>query len=217
MTTGNDHTGGGGAGSALTGAALLFVLLRLLAVSHYDWHTAFALLHTLDLEDAPGLFLGTFMADSRISSALLVLMVPLTVFYAVGTRSRAAPLATAVLVAFLVAHVLTYHRWWVPVGAVVLTVLVVVVERLRRRPGLTGVVTFVLRRFGYVVGAVALVVAALVATPWVPLERIGTDEPFEGYVMETSPGFLKVLGAQEREFRILRAEDVRSRTELADH
>ncbi|WP_306747182.1 hypothetical protein [Saccharothrix yanglingensis] len=119
--------------------------------------------------------------------------------------------------AFPVAHVLTYHRWWVPVGAVVLTGLPVVVERLRRRPGLTGVVTFVLRRFGYVVGAVALVVAALVATPWVPLERIGTDEPFEGYVMETSPGFLKVLGAQEREFRILRAEDVRSRTELADH
>src|SRR4051812_43198370 len=35
------------AGSALTSAAVLFVLLRLLAVAHYDWHTAFALLHTL--------------------------------------------------------------------------------------------------------------------------------------------------------------------------
>lgn len=195
---------------AVTVAAVLFVLLRLLAVAHYDWHTAFALLHTLDLEDAPGLFLGTFMADSRISSALLVLMVPLTVFYAVGTRSRTAPLAVAVLVAFLVAHVLTYHRWWVPAGAVVLTALLVPARRWEGS-------AFVLRRFGYVVGAVALVVAAVIATPWVPRERIETDRTFEAYVVETSPGFLKVLGAQEREFRILRAEDVRSRVELADH
>ncbi|MFJ6674422.1 hypothetical protein ACIQMJ_25240 [Actinosynnema sp. NPDC091369] len=202
-------------GSTLTGAAVLFVLLRLLAVSHYDWHTAFALLHTLDLEDAPGLFLGTFMADASISSALLVVMVPLTVFYAVGRRSRAAPLAVAVLVAFLVAHVLSYHRWWVPVGAVVFTVLAVLVERMRRLHAQTD---FVLRRFGYVVGAVALVLAAVVGAPWVPLERIEVaGDTVEVYVMETSPGFLKVLGAQERGFRILRAEDVRSRVELADH
>ena len=36
-------------------------------------------------------------------------------------------------------------------------------------------------------------------------------------MVETGPGFLKALGAQERGFRILRAEDVRSRVELADH
>jgi hypothetical protein len=57
------------AGSALTGAAILFVLLRLFAVAHYDWHVAFALLHTLELDDAPALSLGTFMANSHISSA----------------------------------------------------------------------------------------------------------------------------------------------------
>ncbi|MCC8243775.1 hypothetical protein [Saccharothrix luteola] len=210
MTTDKPHPG-----TVLTGAAVMFVLLRLLAVSHYDWHTAFALLHTLDLEDAPGLFLGTFMADKWISSVLLVVMVPLTVFYAVGRRSRVAPLVVAVLSAFLVAHVLSYHWWWVPVGAVALTVVLVFVERVRR---LHAQMDFVLRRFGYVVGGVALVVAAVVATPWVPLERIETSgDTIEAYVMETSPGFLKVLGARERGFRILRAEDVRSRLELADH
>ena len=35
--------------------------------------------------------------------------------------------------------------------------------------------------------------------------------------METGPGFPEVLGAQERGFRILRAEDVRSRVESAGH
>ncbi len=142
------------------------------------------------------------MADAWISSVLLVVMVPLTVFHAVGRRSRAA-------------HVLSYHRWWVPVGAVVLTVALVFLERVRR---LHAQVDFVLRRFGHVVGAVALGVAAVVATPWVPLERIETGGgAIEAYVMETSPGFLKVLGTQERGFRILRAEDVRSRVELAGH
>ena len=73
------------AGSAITGAAVLFVLLRLLAVSHYDWHTAFALLHTLELDDAPGLFLGTFMADNRISTALLMIVTPATFFFYLRT------------------------------------------------------------------------------------------------------------------------------------
>lgn len=204
-------------GTTLTGAAVLFVLLRLLAVSYYDWHTTFALLHTLDLEDAPGLFLGTFMADQRISSVLLVLMVPLTVFYAAATRSRTAPLLVTVLIAFLVAHVLTYHHWWVPVAAVVAAVALGVLA-VRRRGVERGPEKFVLRRIGWIVGVVALVVAAVVATPWVPRERIETSGGvIEAYVVETSPGFLKVLVAEDREFRILRDDEVRSRVELADH
>ncbi|ONI85681.1 hypothetical protein ALI22I_28365 [Saccharothrix sp. ALI-22-I] len=176
----------------------------------------FALLHTLDLEDAPGLFLGTFMADVWVSSVVLVVMLPLTVFYAISRRSRTAPLVAAVLVAFLVAHVIAYHLWWVPVGTAVVTAVLVFAGLVRRRPDTQ--VKFVLHRFGYLVAAVALAVAAVVATPWVPLERIElNDGAIEAYVMETSPGFVKVLGAQEREFRILRTEDVRSRVELADH
>ncbi|MEJ2853633.1 MULTISPECIES: hypothetical protein [unclassified Saccharothrix] len=215
MTTRNSE--GSHLGTTLTGAAVLFVLLRLLAVSRYDWHTTFALLHTLDLEDAPGLFLGTFMADQRISSVLLVLMVPLTVFYSAATRSRAAPLAVTVLVAFLVAHVLTYHQWWVPVAAVGMAAALAVIA-VRHRDNEPGPAKFVLRRIGWIVGAVALVVAAVVGTPWVPGERIETnDGTIEAYVVETSPGFLKVLVAEDREFRILRDEDVRSRVELTDH
>ncbi|WP_235921885.1 hypothetical protein [Lentzea tibetensis] len=204
------------AGSALTVAAVLFVLLRLLAVAHYDWHVAFALLHTLELDDAPGLFLGTFMADSRISSALLMILTPLTLFFYFNTRNdpgraRAGTLlALVVLLAMIVSHTLTYHRWWVPVGAIGLGAVLLFVKR--------APVRFVLRWFTWLIAGAALVVAAVVATPWVPLERIEiSDGTGEYYVMETSPGFLKVLDARDHEFRILRAEDVRSRTELADH
>jgi hypothetical protein len=215
------------AGSALTGAAILFVLLRLLAVSHYDWHTAFALLHTLDLDDAPGLFLGTFMADYRISSVLLVLALPFTVFYLAATwkkgkrgRSMVAPLLVVlvVLIALLVSHVSTYHSWWLPPTVVVLSVLLVLLERADRKSLFNGPLSFVLRRFGALVVGAALVVAAVVSTPWVPLERLETTSgTADYYVVEVSPGFLKVLGADDREFKILRDDEVRSRTELADH
>ncbi|ACU35125.1 hypothetical protein [Actinosynnema mirum] len=208
----------GHAATALTGAAVLFVLLRLLAVSRYDLHVAFAVLHSLDLEDAPGLFLGTFLADSRISGPLLALLVPLTVFYTVNRRSTATALGAVVLLAFLVAHVLTYRGWWVPLAAVLLGGVLLLVERARRNPAAQGVVTFLLRRFGVLVLGAALLVAAVVGTPWVPLERIElVDGELRGYVVETSHGFVKVLEAEHREFRILRTDEIRSRHELAGH
>ncbi|MEV0678106.1 hypothetical protein AB0I60_16485 [Actinosynnema sp. NPDC050436] len=217
MTTEKPDTGHKLNGPGLTTAAVMFVLLRLLAVSSYDWHTTFALLHTLDLEDAPGLFLGTFMADERISTVLLVLSVPLASFYAAATRSQAAPLIVTVLVAFLVAYVRSYHRWWVPALAVVLA-LVVAGLAARRRDDEPGPARFVLQRIRGIVVVTGLVVAAVVATPWVPLERIETTTgTFEAYVAETSPGFLKVLVAHGREFRILRDDEVISRIELTDH
>ncbi|MFD5827362.1 hypothetical protein [Lentzea sp. NPDC060358] len=199
-------------GSALTGAAVLFVLLRLLAVSHYDWHTAFALLHTLELDDAPGLFLGTFMADDRISTVLLMVVTPATFFYYVRTRkepdhAHATPLlALIVLAALMVSHTLTYHRWWIAPGAVVIGAAMVLAIRNAR---------WLLQWFAWILAGTALAVAAVVSTPWVPKERINDEG--EVYIFETSPGFLKVLDARDREFRILRTEDVRKREELADH
>ncbi|WP_197288571.1 hypothetical protein [Nocardia sp. NRRL S-836] len=199
-------------GSALTGAAVLFVLLRLLAVSHYDWHTAFALLHTLELDDAPGLFLGTFMADDRISTVLLMVVTPATFFFFLRTRkdperaNTTALLTLIVLVALMVSHTLTYHRWWMPVGAVALGGVFVLAIRNAR---------WLLHWFAWILAGTALAVAAVVSTPWVPKERINDAE--DVYVFETSPGYLKVLKAQDREFAILRSEDVVKRVELADH
>jgi hypothetical protein len=199
-------------GSALTGAAVLFVLLRLLAVSHYDWHTAFALLHTLELDDAPGLFLGTFMADDRISAVLLMIVTPATLFFFIRTRkdperaSTTALLTLIVLVALMVSHTLTYHRWWLAPAAVAIGAAMILAIRNAR---------WLLHWFAWLLAGTALAVAAIVSTPWVPKEKINDAE--EVYVFETSPGYLKVLKAQDREFAILRTEDVKKRVELADH
>lgn len=212
-------------GAALTvaGLPILFVLLRLHAVARYDWHTTFPLLQTLDLTDAMGIFLGTFMADERISSVLLAVLLPFTILYCVSTRSGprrtriAAVLLLVVLLAMLVALLRTYARWWVPIVAAVLLAALLILERARRQGWLQLSITFVLNRFDALVVAVALAVAALVSTPWVPLERVDTKEgAADYYVVATNPGYLKVLTADKHEFAILLSSNVLSRTIVTD-
>lgn len=72
---------------------------------------------------------------------------------------------------------------------------------------------WLLKWFAWLLAGSALAVAAIVSTPWVPKEQINDAE--EVYVFETSPGSLKVLGAHDRKFKILRTEDVRKREEPA--
>ncbi|EWC64025.1 hypothetical protein UO65_0646 [Actinokineospora spheciospongiae] len=216
---------GAGVASALTGAAALFVLLRLLAVSGYDWHTAFALLHTLDFEDAPAIFLGTFMANRVISSVLLVALIPFTILaYAGARRARdhrawAGPgLLVVVLVAMVVAHVRSYRSWGLLIAIVVLGVVLTLVERTRDHPRFGGPVRWVLRSSRSLAVVGALVCAAVVSTPWVPLERIETTTGIDDFhVFDVSPGFLKVLTADTHEFRIFRDDEIRHRVELTDH
>lgn len=45
------------------GAAVLFLLLRVMAVSHWDWSTAFALADVVDFGDAVTIIFGTLFAE----------------------------------------------------------------------------------------------------------------------------------------------------------
>ncbi|WP_235926260.1 hypothetical protein [Actinokineospora pegani] len=226
--------GARGWATTLTGAAALFVLLRLLAVAHYDWHTAFALLHTLDFEDAPAIFLGTFMANRVVSTVLLVGLTSFTLLAwtargRAGRRGRAAHLAdprrwlgpallTAVLIAMVVAHIRSYRSWGLLVAVVLLALVVPLLGRVREHPRLGRVVSAVLRQSKVLVIVAALVCAAVVSTPWVPLERVEVEDGTrEVHVFDVSPGFVKVLDADTREFHIYREDEIRTRVELADH
>lgn len=58
----------------MTGVAALFVVLRLFAVARYDWHTAFSVADTIQLDDAPTIVIGTLMADRWVSGGVLVVL-----------------------------------------------------------------------------------------------------------------------------------------------
>ncbi|MEU2283012.1 hypothetical protein ABZ614_13955 [Streptomyces sp. NPDC013178] len=223
----------------MTTAAFAFLVLRLFAVSDYDWHTAFAILHTVDLEDTLGLVLGTVMADSLVSVLFLTLLVPVAVLRLLMERraaqeyrkttpekqrperpDMAGPLLLVISVVAVVAYIKSFHSWWLLLLMLAVGVLIFVIMFGVRAGGqLKRATLWVTRHLVALVGLAMLLGAATVSTPWVPQERIETQggKELQGYVMEAEPGFLKVLTEHERKFLILTDQDVKSREKIMGH
>ncbi|MEU6258519.1 hypothetical protein [Streptomyces sp. NPDC047043] len=224
----------------MTTAAFAFLVLRLFAVSDYNWHTAFAVLHTLDLKDSIGLVLGTVMADSLASVVFLTLLVPVALLRLVMERRAAGKsreralaegrqperpdLAGALLlliaVVAVVAYIATFHSWWLlwlmfGVGGLIFGI----VFSVQAGGGLKRAALWTTRHLVALVGLAMLLGAATISTPWVPMERIETQDgkELQGYVMQAEPGFLKVLTEHERKLLILTDQDVRAREEITGH
>lgn len=205
------------------GAAVLFLLLRVLAISDWNWHTAFAVVHTVNFEDAIGIVFGTLMANQTLTGILLVGLVPLAVIHAAWPPSghRRTPggliLAATTLTASI-ALATTAHQWWLPAGAVVVAVGIVAARLLWKRGVGHDAIIFAVRKAGAATALAALALAAVVQTPWMPLERIETEQgTLTGYVLATDPGFVKVLTEGDREILILNQADIVSREELVEH
>lgn len=208
-----------GFGASATAFALAFVLLRVFAVSGYDWDTAFAVSTTLSLSDALTMSVGSLMGDDLATSIALMCLLPLlaaAVLWSPGGRRAVVVIPTVLSVVMLVALTLTYHRWWMPVvAAVILAVFAVSQHPPRRLPlpmGFTRAVATLMARVGAVAAVVILVGAALFQQPWVPLEEITTETGVvHGYVLSVPSGFLNVLVDDPREFLILNSSDVINR------
>lgn len=232
--------GGHRTGLTVTAAAFAFLVLRLFAVSGYNWHTAFAVLHTLDLDDTIGLVLGTVMAESLAAVLVLALLVPIAALRTImelrrmrGAGSRPGPEAGVperpdmtgavlllVAVVAVIAYVGTYRSWWLPVLVLVAGGLVFGIGYGLSVGGrVKQGALWASRHLVALVGLAMLIGAATITTPWLPLERIdlldGTR--LRAFVLAAEPGFLKVLTEQDREFHILTDRDVTSREEIAAH
>lgn len=222
-TTEEENSHGKVGAVASAGGAALFLLLRVLAVSDWNWHTAFAVAHTVNFDDAIGIVLGTLMANEVLAGVLLIWLLPLSLIHVAWPldndgRSAGSTLLAATMVAASIALVSTAHSWWVFVGAAVVAVLFVVARRFLHHGRVHDIMQFALTRVGPTALLGALVLAAIVRIPWVPLERIETDDAtLTGYVMASDPGFLKVLTEDERELLIIVEGAVSSREELGGH
>ncbi len=214
------HESPEGASRYLGGAAQLaawgfvFLILRIFAVSGYDWDTAFLVSTTLGLDDGLALLFGTLMAGHLLTSILLIIVVPLLIAgYLWGPREHRplATLLTTVGLVILLALTVSFRNWWLPLAAVVVFVVIALTRRLSKRGRLRRVSINALARASGVAGTAALVVAAFVTTPWVPEEEIETtDGVVTGYVLSVDSGYLNVL-TDEQEFVIILSRDVRAR------
>ncbi len=194
--------------------AFAFLILRIFAVSAYNWDTAFAVSTTLNLQDGLALVFGSLMAGYLLTASLLIVVLPLLIAaWLWGSRDKRpliVLLATLALV-ILAALTVSFQLWWLPFAALAVFALLALIRRLPQRQGLRRAATAVIARVGLVSGVAVLLIAATVQTPWVPREQITTaDGTMTGFVLSVDPGFLNILTADHR-FVILNSGDVVSR------
>lgn len=192
----------------------VFLLLRIFAVSGYDWHTAFAVSTTLGLDDGLALLFGSLMSGHLLTAVLLVIVLPLLIAaYLWGPQGHRPVVMLFVTVGSvtLVGLVVSFHSWWLPLVAGAVLATLALIRRLGSQNPLRRAVVSAMVRVGWVAGVAALLVAALVQTPWVPQEQIETtDGTVTGYVLSVDSGYLNVL-TDDHEFVIILSSDVLSR------
>lgn len=195
-------------------AAFAFLILRIFAVSGYNWDTAFVVSTTIGLDDGLSLLFGSLMAGQLLVAVLLVFVLPLLLADLVwGPRGHrpVVVLSSALGLVTLVALTVSFYHWWLPLSTLAALGVLALIRRLPAPHPLRRASVAVMVRAVWVAGVAILLVAALTQTPWVPHEQIQTtDGTITGYVLSVDPGYLNVL-TDEHEFVILLTSQVLSR------
>lgn len=207
-------TGALGGAAHLAAWGFVFLILRIFAVSGYDWDTAFLVSTTLGLDDGLALMFGSLMAGHLVTSIVLVVIVPLLIAARLWGPPEHRPvvmLLTTVGLVTMLALTVSFRSWWLLPTMLVVLAAIAVTRRLLRESSLRDFLIAGLARASWVAAVSALVVAAFVTTPWVPQERIETTEGIvTGHVLSVDSGYLNVL-TDEQEFVIILTKDVLSR------
>ena len=194
--------------------AFAFLILRIFAVSGYNWDTAFLVSTTLGLDDGLALVVGSLMATHLLVALLLVCVLPLVLAaYLWGPRQHrpVAVLMGTLGAVMLTALTVSFNSWWLPAAAAAVFGMLALIRLAPVPRALRRISTVAVAKVGWVAGVGVLIVAAFVGTPWVPHEQIvTTDGTISGYVLSVDSGYLNVL-TDEQEFRIVISSDVLSR------
>lgn len=204
------------AGTVAPAAAggFVFVILRLFAVSGYDWNTAFAVSTTLGLSDGLALLFGSLMAGHLLVAILMIVVLPLLVAtYVWSPRGRRPVVLLAITLGAVTLAALTasFGLWWLPVAVAVVFGLFALIRILAPGHPVRRVFSQAMASVGWVSGVALLLVAAFVQTPWVPLEQIKTTGgTMSAYVLSVDSGYLNLL-TEDHEFVIVNSAEVISR------
>lgn len=198
----------------LTAWAFAFVLLRIFAVSGYDWDTAFNVSTTLNISDGLNLIFGSLMGGHVLVEILLAILLPLLVadfLWSPWGRRPLVVLPGVVGAVILVAITVSYRNWWLLAAAAAVFGVFAVLHALPDGFPLRRALMLAMRRVGLVSGVGVLIAAAFITVPWVPEEHLQTtDGPLDAYVLSIDSGYLNLL-TTDHEFLILQRDEVLSR------
>ncbi|MFT3662727.1 MAG: hypothetical protein QM809_15500 [Gordonia sp. (in: high G+C Gram-positive bacteria)] len=200
--------------------AVMFVLLRLLAVARWDWPTVASISDTFDFSDSFALAFGTISVQPWATGVLTAILLPLTLirlFWPLSGEARRIEISTILAaVAFGViafAMTVTYRNPWTLIGAVGVGVLLVLVRLFASEGRARRLAIAVTGQIAVIASVGILFLAVVDDDPWLAHERITTTSgygTFDGYVLEATPGFVHVL-THDRKVIILPSNTVTGR------
>ncbi|ALG84554.1 hypothetical protein [Gordonia phthalatica] len=207
---------------ATAGIAVAFLVLRMLAVAHWDWNVVAAISDTFDFSDAFPIAFGTVVGQPLLTGILVAVLLPLVLMRIVwpapqhrGTLQVTTILSLIVLIVITVTLSTTFGNVWTLVGAAGFCVIVVSLRMVLHRGVLHDAILAVTRKTALIAAAGLLALAAFNDAPWMSAEQITTDNGvIDGYILEAEPGFLHVL-TEERDVIIVPDSEVQDRR-LAD-
>lgn len=200
--------------------AVLFLMLRLLAVARWDWGTVAEIADTFDFSDSFAIAFGTVAVQPWITGIFTAILLPL-VLMRIFWPTHDGPhrieisqiLAAVVLTVIAFAMTVTYRNLWTILGVLGVGALAVAI-RLFSRGRLRRWSTTVLSQLAAIALIGVVLLAVLDDVPWMSEEEITTTSgPITGYVLEEAPGFLHVLTA-DRDVLIIPTSHVRARKTL---
>lgn len=210
----------GAKGAGLTAAVVVMILfVRIMAVAGWNWETAADIAESFDFDDAVPIIFGTLFEMPMLTGITASVVLPLAVYRLVlirRSRDRYWELADWLIIVLLalILFVLfnSYGIWWPIVVTGVMAVLLTATLHFIHGGEVHTLLVEASRRVGTLLIAVLVVLSVFVTTPWDVRERIETTSGvIYGHVLESTPGFLKVL-TDDRETRILLTGEVLART-----
>ncbi|PIF04962.1 MAG: hypothetical protein CSA63_00220 [Propionibacterium sp.] len=207
-------------GTGVVSGAVLFILLRILAVAHWDWTVAGLIAESMHFHDAIGIVLGTLFWRADMTAVAVMVLTPVAAVSLIWRIKHRRPAQIAVvfalplLVAATVSLTASQHMWWLPLGVVVLFVVLLLLWKYWGTEKGKRAFQRLLLATGALVAVWLFLFAVLIDTPWVGREHIEiTDRGVvDGYVLEVEPGFVKVLAEEPREISFVLPADIESRT-----
>src|SRR5699024_9408400 len=98
MATSDEHPTGGAAEMSMkhpfiswSAVAVIFLLLRLMAVSHWNWQTVFQIGDLINFNDAISIVFGTPFAEPMYTGLVIMVLLPLTTLRVVWPMSSDRP------------------------------------------------------------------------------------------------------------------------------
>ena len=187
-----------GAGAAI---AVVFLVLRMLAVAHWDWHAVAAIADTFDFSDAFPIAFGTVVGQPVLTGVFVAVLLPLVAMHLCwpmsGTRGPvtvSSIMGAVLLVTIAVSLTVTFGNPWTILGAAAVGAVLVGLRLWRRSGRVHDLLRALLHRIGLLAVGAILLLAVVNDAPWMGREQISTrDGVIDGYVLEASPGFLHVL------------------------